>query len=44
MHLAFTAYDVPLILAYAVAFIIVVQAIELLILQPLEARANRWRR
>jgi NitT/TauT family transport system permease protein len=44
MHVAFAAYDVPLILAYAVAFIIVVQAIELLILQPLEARANRWRR
>ena len=36
--------DVPMILAYAVAFIIVVQIIEIGLLQPLEARAVRWRR
>ncbi|MGD9783775.1 MAG: ABC transporter permease [Hyphomicrobiaceae bacterium] len=44
LHVAFQLFDVPMILAYAVAFIIVVQLIELGILQPLEARARRWRR
>ena len=44
LHVAFQLFDVPLILAYAVAFIIVVQIIEIGLLQPLEARANRWRR
>lgn len=44
LHVAFQLFDVPLILAYAVAFIVVVQIIEIGLLQPLEARANRWRR
>ncbi len=44
MNVAFQLFDVPMILAYAVAFIIVVQAIELGILQPLQAHALRWRR
>jgi len=44
LHVAFQLFDVPMILAYAVAFILVVQMIELLVLQPLEARVNRWRR
>lgn len=44
LHVAFQLFDVPMILAYAVAFIIVVQIIEIGLLQPLEARANRWRR
>ena len=44
LHVAFQLFDVPMILAYAVAFIVVVQIIEVGILQPLEARANRWRR
>ncbi|MEO1206005.1 MAG: ABC transporter permease subunit [Pseudomonadota bacterium] len=44
LHIAFQLFDVPMILAYAVAFIIVVQLIELLILQPIDRRANRWRR
>ncbi|MEO1543257.1 MAG: ABC transporter permease [Pseudomonadota bacterium] len=44
LHVAFQLFDVPMILAYAVAFIIVVQLIELAILQPLDRRANRWRR
>ncbi len=44
LHLAFQLFDVPMILAYAIAFILVVQIIEIGILQPLEARVNRWRR
>jgi NitT/TauT family transport system permease protein len=35
---------VPRILAYALAFIAVVQLIEWGVLQPLEHRALRWRR
>jgi NitT/TauT family transport system permease protein len=44
LHLAFQLFDVALILAYAIAFIIVVQLIEVAILQPIEAHVNRWRR
>ncbi len=44
LHLAFQLFDVPMILAYAIAFILVVQIIEIGVLQPLEARVNRWRR
>jgi NitT/TauT family transport system permease protein len=44
LHTAFQMFDVSMILAYAVAFILVVQIIELGVLQPLEARVNRWRR
>jgi NitT/TauT family transport system permease protein len=39
----FQLFDVTGILAYTVAFILVVQMIEWLFLQPLERRANRWR-
>ena len=44
LNIAFQLFDVAMILAYALAFIVVVQLIEMLVLQPLEARANRWRR
>lgn len=44
LHLYFQLFDVAGILAYTIAFIAVVQAIELGLLQPLERRANRWRR
>jgi NitT/TauT family transport system permease protein len=44
LYVAFQLFDVSLILAYALAFIIVVQMIEVGILQPLDAMANRWRR
>ena len=44
LHVAFQLFDVPMIIAYAVAFIIVVQLVEIGLLQPLEARAGRWRR
>mgnify|MGYP001170084730 CR=1 FL=1 len=44
LGLYFQLFDVTSILAYALAFIVVVQLIEWLVLQPLEQRANRWRR
>jgi len=44
LNVAFQLFDVSMILAYAVAFIIVVQAIEIGLLQPLEVKVNRWRR
>ncbi|MBL8844866.1 MAG: ABC transporter permease [Hyphomicrobium zavarzinii] len=40
----FQMFDVSMILAYALAFIILVQLIEFGILQPIAARVNRWRR
>ncbi len=40
----FQLFDVSMILAYALAFIIVVQLIEFTILQPIAARVTRWRR
>lgn len=43
LHMAFQVFDVASILAYSLAFIAVVQLIELAILQPLERRASRWR-
>lgn len=44
LHTAFQMFDVSIILAYALAFILVVQVIEIGVLQPIEARVNRWRR
>ncbi len=44
LNVGFQLFDVSMILAYAIAFIIVVQIIEIGVLQPLEARVNRWRR
>jgi NitT/TauT family transport system permease protein len=41
---AFQSFDVPMILAYALAFIVVIQIFELAVLQPLQARLNRWKR
>ncbi len=43
LNLYFQLFDVANILAYAVTFIIVVQAIEFFILQPWERSVNRWR-
>ncbi len=43
LHLAFQVFDVAALLAYSFAFIGVVQLIELVVLQPLERRASRWR-
>ncbi len=41
--IAFQLFDVTLILAYALTFVIVILAIETLLVQPLERRASRWR-
>jgi NitT/TauT family transport system permease protein len=40
----FQLFDVASIFAYTLAFVAVVQVIEIAGLQPLEARVNRWRR
>ena len=44
LHIAFSNADVKTILAYAISFIVIVQAIEFLVLKPIEMRVNRWRR
>jgi len=43
LHLFFQNFDVAGILAYSLAFILVVQAIELLLLAPLDRKASAWR-
>ncbi|MGI9415992.1 MAG: ABC transporter permease [Hyphomicrobiales bacterium] len=43
LHTFFGLFDVPAILAYTIAFVIVIQALELGVLQPWERRAGRWR-
>ena len=43
IQVLFQLFDVTGILAYTLAFIVVVQGIEWGVLQPLERRANRWR-
>ena len=40
----FQLFDVSMILAYTLAFVIVVQTIEIAILQPIARRVNAWRR
>ncbi len=44
LHLFFQLFDVASILAYTIAFVAVIQCIELFLLQPLERRASQWRR
>lgn len=44
LNIAFQEFDVTTILAYALAFILIVQVIEFAILQPLQARVSAWRR
>jgi len=44
LHLFFQLFDVASILAYTIAFVAVIQLIELLILKPLDKKAIRWRR
>ncbi|NHF74491.1 ABC transporter permease [Paracoccus xiamenensis] len=43
IHLYFQMFDIPRVIAYALAFIIVMLAIEWLVMQPLERAARRWR-
>lgn len=44
IHLLFSSFDVAGVLAWSLAFVAVMLAIDLAILRPWEARANRWRR
>jgi NitT/TauT family transport system permease protein len=44
LHLFFQMFDVASILAYTIAFVAVIQLIEVLILKPLDKQALRWRR
>jgi NitT/TauT family transport system permease protein len=44
IHTYFQLFDVGRILAYSIAFILVVQAIEWGVLIPIERHVNRWRR
>jgi NitT/TauT family transport system permease protein len=44
LAIAFQEFDVGTILAYALAFILIVQIIEFAVLQPLQARVSAWRR
>jgi NitT/TauT family transport system permease protein len=44
LYVYFQQFDVATILAYAFGFILVVQAIEALVLEPWERHAARWRR
>ena len=43
IHLYFQMFDVTMVLAYALAFVAVMLAVEALLLQPFEARARSWR-
>jgi NitT/TauT family transport system permease protein len=43
IHLYFQLFDVTMVLVYALAFVIVMLAIEALVLQPVESRARAWR-
>ena len=43
IHLAFQQFDVAAILAYTLAFVAVMLAVEIFALQPFERRARRWR-
>ena len=44
LHLFFQLFDVARILAYTIAFVAVIQLIELVILKPLDRKSLRWRR
>jgi NitT/TauT family transport system permease protein len=44
LHLFFQLFDVANILAYTIAFVGVIQLIELLVLKPLDKKSLRWRR
>ena len=43
LSLFFQLFDVKMILAYTLAFVVVIQLLELGVMQPLERRASRWR-
>lgn len=41
--IAFQLFDVTRILAYAIAFVLVMLAVETFLVQPIERYASRWR-
>jgi NitT/TauT family transport system permease protein len=43
IHLYFQQFNVAMVLVYSLSFVAVMLAIEWLVLQPVEARARRWR-
>ena len=43
LHLFFQLFDVPSILAYTIAFVVIVQVLEFGLLQPWEQRVTSWR-
>lgn len=44
LHLFFQLFDVAGILAYTIAFVTIIQLIELFMLKPLDKKGQRWRR
>lgn len=44
IHLYFQLFDVGMVLAYSLSFVVVMLLIEALVLRPWEARVTRWRR
>ena len=44
LHLFFQLFDVASILAYTIAFVAVIQLIELVVLKPLDKKSLQWRR
>ncbi len=44
LHLFFQLFDVASILAYTIAFVAIIQLLELMVLKPLDNKAQRWRR
>ena len=43
IHLLFSSFDVARVLAWALAFVAIMMLIDLGLLRPWQARANRWR-
>jgi len=43
IHLFFQLFDITSIMAYTVSFIVIIQLIEIMILQPLDKKSQRWK-
>ncbi len=43
IHLFFQLFDITSIMAYTVSFIIIIQLIEMMVLQPLDKKSQRWK-
>lgn len=44
LHLAFQLFDIASIIAWGLTFVIIMQFVELFLIQPFEARVNKWRK